>query len=128
MTAPLQLEPTHHTDVVAEPIIADEQLFEQKEVAGLSQMQIVRRRFFRHKGAMVSLVVLAFIVLTSVTSIGAGPIPGWWKWEHTDVVPTVAGRRTDDVAAADAGSVAPASSSATIRSASTTRSARTCSR
>ena len=41
-----------------EPSIADEQPFEQKEVAGLSQGQIVRRRFFRHKGAMVSLVVL----------------------------------------------------------------------
>ena len=92
MTAPLQIEPIHHGEPVAGPSAgpADEQLFEQKEVAGLSQMQIVRRRFFRHKGAMVSLVVLLGIVVLSVSSVGAGPIPGWWKWEHTDVVPTVA--------------------------------------
>ena len=91
MTAPLQIEPSRGTgDVPVEPSVADEQLFEQKEVAGLSQMQIVRRRFFRHKGAMISLLVLGFIVTTSVTSVGLGPIPGWWKWSHTDVVPVTA--------------------------------------
>ena len=91
MTAPLQLEPNHHAgDVPTEQGPADEQLFEQKEVAGLSQMQIVRRRFFRHRGAMISLGVMVFIVLTSITSVGLGPIPGWWKWEHTDVVPPAA--------------------------------------
>jgi ABC-type dipeptide/oligopeptide/nickel transport system permease subunit len=82
----LQLEPTHETGLgPVAPI--DEQLHEQKEVAGLSQMQIVRRRFFRHRGAMISLVVLAGIVLLSVTSLGVGPVDGWWKYSHTDVVP-----------------------------------------
>ena len=91
MTAPLQLEPTHHAgDAPAEPSVVDEQLFEQKEVAGLSQMQIVRRRFFRHRSAMISLGVMTFIVLLSITSVGLGPIPGWWKWEHTDLVPKAA--------------------------------------
>ena len=90
MTAPLQVEPTHHAgEAPAGPSGVDEQLFEQKEVAGLSQMQIVRRRFFRHKGAMISLIVLAAIVIVSVTSVGVGPISGWWKWEHTEVVPRV---------------------------------------
>jgi ABC-type dipeptide/oligopeptide/nickel transport system permease subunit len=51
-------------------------------------MQIVRRRFFRHKGAMASLVVLFGVVLLSITSIGFGPIPGWWKWRHTELVPS----------------------------------------
>jgi ABC-type dipeptide/oligopeptide/nickel transport system permease subunit len=82
----IQLDPSHEAGELPVPIV-DEQLLEQKEVAGLSQMQIVRRRFFRHKGAMMSLVVLAGIVLLSVTSLGAGPIPGWWKYSHTDVVP-----------------------------------------
>ncbi|MCB0969561.1 MAG: ABC transporter permease, partial [Ilumatobacter sp.] len=59
------------------------------EVAGLSQGQIVRKRFFRHKGAMISLVVLAFIIVMAVTSVGAGPIPGWYQWEHTDLIPPV---------------------------------------
>jgi len=88
VTAPLQVEPTHPGEPVVEPPSADEQLFEQKEVAGLSQMQIVRRRFFRHRGAIVSLFVLAGIVVMSVTSLGTGPIPGWWKWSHTDIVPS----------------------------------------
>jgi ABC-type dipeptide/oligopeptide/nickel transport system permease subunit len=68
----------------------DEQLtHEQREIAGLSQSQIVRRRFVRHRGAMISIVVLGFIVLLAVTSIGAGPIPGWYQWEYTDLIPPV---------------------------------------
>lgn len=63
------------------PVLDDEQSFEQKEVAGLSQGQIIRRRFFRHKGAMISLTVLIAIVLLAITSIGWGPIPGWWRWD-----------------------------------------------
>lgn len=43
-----------------------------------SQGQLVRRRFFRHKAAMISLVVLVLITLLAFTSIGIGPIPGWW--------------------------------------------------
>lgn len=65
----------------------DEQLFEQKEVAGLSQGQIVRRRFFRHRVAMVSLLVLLVILVLSATSIGWGPIPGWWTWDWNERVP-----------------------------------------
>jgi peptide/nickel transport system permease protein len=69
------------------PVDFDEQSLEQREVAGLSQSQIVRRRFFRHKGAMISLIVLLFIVVLAVTSIGWGPVPGWWKWDYDQVVP-----------------------------------------
>ncbi len=53
----------------------DETTFEQKEVAGLSQAQIVRTRFLRHKPAMISLVVLILVMLLAATSIGWGPIP-----------------------------------------------------
>lgn len=69
------------TEDAASQVPDDEQTFEQKEVAGLSQGQIVRRRFFRHKGAMIALVVLIGVVLLAITSIGWGPIPGWWKWD-----------------------------------------------
>jgi peptide/nickel transport system permease protein len=86
MTTPVQLDPIHVPGDV--PVAFDEQTHEQKEVAGLSQMQIVRRRFFRHKGAMISLVVLIGIVLLSVTSVGAGPVDGWWKYSTTDLVPS----------------------------------------
>lgn len=61
------------------------------EVAGLSQGQIVRRRFVRHKGAMFSLALLALIVLLAATSVGWGPIPGWWKYGPNDLVPRIDG-------------------------------------
>src|SRR5690606_32253065 len=56
-----------------------ENAIELKEVEGLSQGQIVLRRFLRHKGAMAGLVVLLGVVILATTSIGWGPIPGWWK-------------------------------------------------
>ncbi|WP_251153231.1 ABC transporter permease [Cellulosimicrobium sp. Marseille-Q4280] len=48
-----------------------------------SQGQLVRRRFFRHKGAMASLVVLAVVFVVAFTSIGIGPIPGWWPHDYS---------------------------------------------
>ena len=65
----------------------DEVTLEMSETVGLSQSQIVRRRFLRHRGAMISAAVLAFIVLISATSVGWGPIPGWWKFDPNQIVP-----------------------------------------
>lgn len=62
-----------------------ENAIELQEVAGLSQGQIVRRRFFRHAGAMVGLAVLSATVLLALTSVGVGPIPGWWTWTGSEV-------------------------------------------
>ena len=64
-----------------------ENAIELKEVEGLSQGQIVRRRFLRHKGAIVGLVTIALVALLAFTSIGFGPVPGWWKWDHTGLHP-----------------------------------------
>jgi ABC-type dipeptide/oligopeptide/nickel transport system permease subunit len=50
---------------------------------GLSQGRIVLARFLGHRAAMVSLVALLIVVVLAVTSIGAGPIPGWWKYTYT---------------------------------------------
>src|SRR5690606_24934678 len=73
---------------------------EQASVEGLSQSQIVWRRFWRHKGAVISLIVLASIVLVAFTSVGTvvggtgklsvvngviqpdgWRIPGWWPYD-----------------------------------------------
>jgi len=62
--------------------ITEERDFRALEVAGLSQGQIVRRRFMHHRGALVSLIVLAIVILMAATSIGWGPIPHWWKWSY----------------------------------------------
>lgn len=64
---------------------AEKILFEQQEVAGLSQGQIVRRRFFRHRGAVLSLIVLLLIIALAVSSIGWGFIPGWYKWKYFEL-------------------------------------------
>ncbi|WP_125776756.1 ABC transporter permease [Antribacter gilvus] len=43
-----------------------------------SQTQLVWRRFLRHRAAMISCAVIVLIVLVAYSSIGVGPIPGWW--------------------------------------------------
>ena len=60
----------------------NENAIELKEVEGLSQGQIVRRRFLAHRGALVGLTALALTMLLAYTSIGAFGIPGWWKYNH----------------------------------------------
>lgn len=74
-------QPGHHDPGVTE----SENAIELKEVAGLSQAQIVRKRFFRHRGALVAMVVLTLIVLLAFTSVG--PAFGDWRpggwWPYT---------------------------------------------
>ncbi|GEK22699.1 ABC transporter permease [Cellulomonas xylanilytica] len=62
------------------PVDKVENAIELQDVVGLSQGQIVRRRFFRHKGALVGLAVLGATIVLALTSVGFGPIPGWWMW------------------------------------------------
>lgn len=54
------------------------------DVAGLSQGQIVRRRFFRHKGALAALFTLGFVILLAFTSVGIQlgdwKTGGWWQF------------------------------------------------
>jgi ABC-type dipeptide/oligopeptide/nickel transport system permease subunit len=60
-----------------------------KETEGLSQGQIVLRRFVRHRAAMISVFVLMFIVIMVFTALdtSVGPItlPGWWRYSITDL-------------------------------------------
>ncbi|WP_456823241.1 ABC transporter permease [Cellulomonas sp. P5_E12] len=58
-----------------------------EDVRGLSQGRIVTKRFFGHTGAVVSIVVLAFVLILAVSAIGLGPIPGWWMWSYADTPP-----------------------------------------
>ena len=86
MTVPAPVAPQsgHHDAVEADSV---ENAIELKEVEGLSQGRIVLRRFLRHRGAMVASIVLTGIVLLAVTSIGWGPIPGWWRYSPNDLPP-----------------------------------------
>ena len=73
--APLTTPPEDVTESI-------ENAIELKEVEGLSQGQIVFRRFIHHKGAITAACVLGFVILLATTSIGFGPIDGWWQWDH----------------------------------------------
>lgn len=53
---------------------------ELQEAAGKSQGQIVRARFFRHRGAMAGLIVFGLIVILGFSSVGFLFVPGWWDW------------------------------------------------
>lgn len=57
--------------------------------AGLSVRQIVLRRFTRHRVAMGAAVMLGLVVIVVYTSIGIGPVPGWWKWDYMQTNPIV---------------------------------------
>ena len=61
----------------------------QDETKGLSLGKIVWGRFVRHKAAMICAVVLAITIFVVLTSIGVGPIPGWWMWSPTDIDPRI---------------------------------------
>jgi peptide/nickel transport system permease protein len=64
-----------------------------KETEGLSQGQIVFRRFIRHRAAMISLVIFFFLVTLVYTAldwrIGSKEdpfvIPGWWKYNFDEM-------------------------------------------
>jgi len=72
-----------------EILAGGENAIANKEVEGLSQGQIVRRRFFRHRAAVVALITLSSIIIFVIsaldTKIGPIRIPGWWKWSVQDI-------------------------------------------
>jgi peptide/nickel transport system permease protein len=72
-----------------EILAGGENAIANKEVEGLSQGQIVRRRFFRHRAAVFALGVLVAIIVFVMTALETklGPIrvPGWWKWTVEDI-------------------------------------------
>lgn len=87
-----------NTTVTQEPGTAEETAraeitIEQKETEGLSQGQIVRRRFFRHRGALIAMIVLALIVILAFTSVGVNlwglRIHGWWPYSWDQIAPKI---------------------------------------
>jgi len=60
--------------------------------------QLVRRRFFRHRAAMISLAILFGVTVVAFTSIGFGPFGGWWSQSYETTGPVVnQGAMTIDV-------------------------------
>ncbi len=73
----------------------DERLIVNRETEGLSQRQIVLKRFIKHKAAMASLFTLISIILIVFTATGirlgfgsfSFRLPGWWPYSITDIDP-----------------------------------------
>ncbi len=71
-------------------VLSGESAIANKEVEGLSQGQIVRRRFFRHRAAVISLVTILSIIVFVFTALdfrifGKFHVSGWWKWSTEDI-------------------------------------------
>ena len=83
-------QPSQQDEIMAEdeglrrPAAGIEPILEAK---GLSQGQIVRKRFLGHSGAIIGLVAFAIIFVMAFTSVGYWGIPGWWKYNHEEVSP-----------------------------------------
>ena len=68
---------------------------ENKETDGLNQRQIIVKRFFKHKAAVVSLITLISIFVIVYTSLGITvgfskfkfSIPGWWPYNISQIDP-----------------------------------------
>jgi ABC-type dipeptide/oligopeptide/nickel transport system permease subunit len=67
-------------------------------IRAMTQGQLVRRRFFRHRGALAGMVALAAIIVLAFTSIGFAGIPGWWDKTYFSTGAVIdGGRPTIDV-------------------------------
>jgi peptide/nickel transport system permease protein len=53
----------------------------QQNEIGLSQGRLIMRRLLRNKVAVSAAAIFLLIWLFSVSAIGLGPIPGWWKYD-----------------------------------------------
>ena len=66
-----------------------------KETEGLSQRQIIVKRFIKHKAAMISLITLIAIIVLVYTSLGVNigfgkfkiSMPGWWPYKIDQIDP-----------------------------------------
>jgi peptide/nickel transport system permease protein len=62
-------------------------------VVARTQGQMIRRRFFRHRAALAGMILLGGILVLSFSSIGVGPIPGWWDKTYSATATVVDGGR-----------------------------------
>lgn len=86
MTIPIDsnLEPpSAPSGVSAHVLTADEK--------GVSQGRLVLKRFLAHKPAVISLILFVLVILFAVSAVGYGPIPGWWKYDHEQLLPLSSG-------------------------------------
>ena len=62
-------------------------------IKAMTQGQLVRRRFLRHRGALSGMAALALIILMAFGSIGFAGMPGWWDKTYFSTATVVDGGR-----------------------------------
>jgi len=58
---------------------------------GQSQGRLILRRFLTNRISIIAAVMFIALVAFSVSAIGFGPIPGWWKHNYTSLNPQLNG-------------------------------------
>ncbi len=64
---------------------------EEEHTVGVSQGRLILRRFLGNKVALVSGILFLLIAVFSISAVGLGPIPGWWKHNYTSLNPQLNG-------------------------------------
>ena len=63
--------------------IADE--LEAPSSPPVSQGKLVWKRFLSNKLAVASAILFILILIFSISAIGLGPIPGWWRYNYKEL-------------------------------------------
>lgn len=79
------------SQMMPEPVEAPATPATPDDTVGVSQGRLILRRFFANKVAVVSGILFLIVVAFSLSAIGIGPIPGWWKHDYTTLTPQTAG-------------------------------------
>lgn len=65
----------------------------ERSTRSYSQGQLIRRRFFHHRPAVISMIILGATALLAFSSIGFGPVPGWWGQHYQSTGSIIDGGR-----------------------------------
>ncbi|PVW06274.1 ABC transporter permease [Microbacterium sp. Gd 4-13] len=61
------------------------------DTVGVSQGRLILRRFLANRVAVVSGILFVLIAVFSISAVGLGPIPGWWKYDFSTLNPQIDG-------------------------------------
>jgi peptide/nickel transport system permease protein len=78
---------------INEPVI-EPALVEETRVPSTppeSQGRLIWRRFRSNRIAVASILVILLVIVFSISAIGVGPIPGWWKFGFKELNPQMNG-------------------------------------
>ncbi len=92
-TVPPRDEAADNEAIVEESLSVEDDDLDNMQTKSYSVGALARRRFLRHRAAMVALTLLIVIIIFSFTYNGLGPIPGWWSKNYLDVYPVIDGGR-----------------------------------